>query len=241
MKKLNIINWGLVGLVALLITTSSSFCMADDKPQDSSSTVKKGEKSAASPECLFVDEDFWFPLRFEPLLSIEAAETHYRQNEEKSAADEINKAVSWLKFAAGHARPITKGKLTSAADELKTIAKDLRKGEIGAAHKLVPSLAKAAHALSEWHYYKAKESWGRSDEKTAGNDLEMAVDYLQHAANSAHFQFGPDTQEVITKIYRNGKMTSEKKHVDHNTLGIYLEEIEKAIKELGDSMVKASK
>ncbi len=103
------------------------------------------------------------------------------------------------------------------------------------------SLARAAQALAEWHYYNAKEAWGRSEEADAGRDLEMAAQYLQHAANSAHFEFGPDTQKVITQVYRHGKETSETLTVDHNTLGMHLQGIEKAVKELGEQMVKSAK
>ena len=196
-----------LALAALVIAAMGSLCMAADNPKTKSRTAKKGEKPAASPGWLIVEEDLWFPLRFEPLRSLDAARYHYRRNEEKAPANELGKAVSWLKLAAGHAMPVTKQKLSTAANELTTLAKDLRAGKTSAAEKMDASLAKAAHALSEWHYYKAKESWGKGEEKDAGHDLELAALYLQHAANSAHYQFGADTQEVITKIYHNGKMS----------------------------------
>ncbi len=63
-------------------------------------TKAKGEKPAASPGWLIVEEDIWTPLRFEPLASLDAIRYHYRRNEEKAAANEIDKAVSWLTLAA---------------------------------------------------------------------------------------------------------------------------------------------
>jgi hypothetical protein len=231
-------------LTALLIATTGALCMAADKPNDkandTAAVAKKGERPVASPGWVIVEEDFWFPLRFEPLYSLDSARYHYRRREEKAAANEIDKTVSWLKLAAAHAMPITKEKLTAAMDELTTVAKDLRAGNITAAERLDASLARAAHALADWHYYKAKESWGKNEEQDAGHNLELAAEYLQHAANSAHYQFGPDTQEVITKTYHDGKVTSESTHFDHNTLGLHLQAIEKAVKELGETMNKAA-
>lgn len=102
---------------------------------------------------LIIEEDFWPPLRYEPLITLDSAGYHYRRNEERAAANEIDKAVSWLKLAAGHAMPITKGELTTAMDELEKIAKDLREGRVMTAATMDSALANAAHALGEWHYY----------------------------------------------------------------------------------------
>jgi hypothetical protein len=230
-------NWA---VVAMILAATSALCMAADKPKDASTTAKKGEKPAASPGWVIVEEDFWFPLRFEPLHALDAARYRYRRNEEKEAANEIDKAVSWLKLAEGHAMPITQEKLMAAAVELTTLSKDLRAGKISDAAKVDGPLAKAAQALGEWHFFKAKESWGKDEEADAGRDLEMAAQYLQHAANSAHYEFGADSQEVISKVYHDGKLASETTKFDHNTLGMHLQGMEKAVKELAAKMLKSS-
>lgn len=226
-------------LAALLALPGLTVMAADSKTTTKTPEAKvKGDKPAASPGWIIIEEDFWYPLRFEPLFSFDAARTHYRRNEEKAAAGKIDQAVSWLKLAAGHAMPITKEKLTTAATDLEKVAKDLRSGNLTDAAKMDSALASASKALGEWHYFKAKESWGKSEEQDAGRDLAMAAEYLQHAANSAHYQFGPDTREVITKTYDHGKVASTTTHFDHNTLGTHLDGIKKAIKELSDVMKK---
>jgi hypothetical protein len=199
----------------------------------------RGEKPAASPGWLIIEEDVWTPLRFEPLLSLDSIRYHYRRNEEKAAANQIDKAVGWLRLAACHAMPITKEKLTAAASELKTVASDLRSGEVTSAAAMDSALGRAAQALGEWHYFKAKESWGKNEEQDAGRDLAMAANYLQHAATSAHFQYGPDTSKVITDFYRHGWFEGETVKYDHNTLGQHLQSIEKAISELAKKMKQA--
>jgi hypothetical protein len=121
----------------------------------------KTEHHDAAP--VLIIEEFWFPLRFEPMETLDAARCHFRRNEEKSAANEIHKGVSWLNLAAGHAMPETQKHLQEAASELKTVATDLEAGNLVAAKRLHASLAKAAHALATWHYYRAKESWGKTE------------------------------------------------------------------------------
>jgi hypothetical protein len=200
---------------------------------------EKGAKPAASPGWLVIEEDFWTPLRYEPIVTLDAIRYHYRRSEEKAAANEIDKAVSWLKLAENHALPITKGKLTKAATELADVAKNLREGNITLAADMDGALGRAAQALGEWHFYKANEAWGKNEEQDAGRDLAMAAEYLQHAANSAHYEFGPDTTKVVTDFYKNVNWQSETTKFDHNTLGMHLEGIQKAIKELGEKLKKA--
>ncbi|MCA9010662.1 MAG: hypothetical protein KDB01_13010 [Planctomycetaceae bacterium] len=202
---------------------------------------KKIEKPAESPGWLIIDEDFWIPLRFEPLSSLNAIQYHYRRDEEKSAAIQIDKAVSWLNLAASHAMPITKEKLTTAAKDLATVASQLRAGDTIAAGRMNAALVKAASALGEWHFYKAKESWGANEEADAGRDLAMAADYLKHAAASAHCQFGPDTEKTITEYYDHGWWEGETTTYDHNTLGMHLDSVEKGLEDLSKAISKAVK
>lgn len=219
-------------VAALLLIATGPICLA--------AGVSKTEKPATSPSWLVIEDNVWTPLRFEPLYALDAANYHYRRDEETAAANELDKAVSWLKIAAGHALPITKDKLNAAATDLTFVANDLREGRTRLAADWDGLMAKASSALAEWHYYRAKGFWGKNEEADAGRDLEMAAQYLQHAANSAHYEFGPDTQNVITKIYRDGKLISETKSVDHNAIGMHLQAVEKAVKNLGEVMEKAT-
>ncbi len=210
------------------------------KPKTTPAQTVAAAKHAAevAPTWTIVEEDFWFPLRYEPMRSFDSAQHDYRRSEEKSAAYEINKAVSWLGWAERHAMPETKAKLTEAATELKAVSKDLQSGNMYAASKMDKSLSKAAHALSEWHFYRAKDWWGKSDAKHAGDDLVMAANYLQRAADSAHYQFGPDTQEVVTEVFRNGKWINDEKHTDHNWIAKNIEGVESGLREIASSLKK---
>lgn len=189
-----------------------------------------------APHWIIVEDDFWFPLRFEPLESLDTARYQFRRNEEKAAGVEIHKAISWLNLAASHAMPETKKDLNTAAAELKTVAADLESGNLKDAERFENALRRASHALANWHYYRAKESWGMTEEKDAGHDLVMAVNYLQNAADSARFEYGPKSQEVITDVFKNGKLMSSESHTEHNWILKDLEGVEGALKELGTTL-----
>jgi hypothetical protein len=112
--------------------------------------------------------------------------------------------------------------------------------EVSSTHGTAHVRANAAVALSEWHYYKAKESWGKNEEQDAGHDLALAAEYLKNAANSAHHEFGLHTTKIITDYYNHGWWEGETTTYDHDTLGMHLESIEKGLKELGNTMSTAS-
>lgn len=235
-------------VAALMLTGFASILNAQEskpatKPavDSKTTTTVKGEKPNASPGWIILEEDWYFPLRYDSLVSMNNARLLYRKQEEKAAASELRRAVTWLEFAESHAEPITKSKLTTAASELTTLADDLDQGKLRDAASLESSLSRASAALAEWHYFKARESWGQSDEKYAAQYLQAAVAHLKHAAGSAHYQYGPDTMTVFDEVTQDGVTTSEVDTFDHNVLGKRLDAIEKAVKEMSDHLMKVGK
>ena len=207
-------------------------------PANSAKTAAADKAAAGKPQWVIVEEDFWVPLQESPWESLAAAHSHYRHAEEKAAAAEIRKAVSWLNLAAGHAEPHTQKRLLEAAAELTTVSKDLAAGSMLAANALDAPLARASHALAEWHYYRAQESWGSVEAQNAGKDLVLAAHYLRQAADSAHYEFGKDTDAVVTRIWENGKLTTNTKETTHNWVAKDIEGVEKALHEIGKTLEK---
>jgi hypothetical protein len=228
------------GFVSVLSAEETKSATKKSK-EATSATAAKGEKPKASPGWIVIEEDWYVPLRFDSLVSMNNARMHYRNREERAAASELRRAVTWLKFAETHAEPITKSKLTTAANELTVLANELDGGKLSDAAKMESSLARASAALAEWHYFKARESWGQSDEKYAAQYLQSAAAHLKHAAGSAHYQYGPDTVTVFDQITQDGVTTSETETYDHNLLGKHLDAIEGAVKEMADYLMKAGK
>ncbi|MCA9200465.1 MAG: hypothetical protein KDA87_23160 [Planctomycetales bacterium] len=224
-------------VASVLLASMTSMVMADNASGKAKAEVKKPD---ANPGWVVIEESWWYPLRFDAAWALDNARYHYRRNEEAAAANEIDRAVTWLKYAAGHAMPITKDKLDWSVKDLTALSADLREGRTAEAAKLDNSLGRASQALAEWHYFKAKESYGKHEEGYAAQNLEAAVAHLQHAANSAHFEFGSDTITLFDSIRKNGKTVTESNTFDHNLLGKHLDGIEQALKELGQTLQNAS-
>ncbi|MEZ6060429.1 MAG: hypothetical protein R3C19_08715 [Planctomycetaceae bacterium] len=220
-----------------MLATVASLAVAQD---EETRAKAESERPADKPGWVVVEETWWYPLRFESAEALESARYHFRRNEEKAAATEVRKAMSWLKYAAGHAMPITREKLNSAMAELSAVATDLDAGAITDAARMDSALAAASHALAEWHYFKAKESLGKDEAGYAAQHLEAAAEHLRHAADSAHYEYGPDTISLFEQVDENGRLASEQRTVDNNLLGKHLDGIEMAVKELGETLKSAS-
>jgi hypothetical protein len=202
--------------------------------------AKTGEKPKASPGWIVIEEDFWVPWRFEPIDWLHDARVHYRQKEEKAAANELRKAETWLKFAASHALPETKKSLETAAADLGALANDIAQGKLVTANRLDYAMASADNALARWHYFKAKDSLGRSDEKVAAQHLEAAARYLQHAANSARYEYGADTVLFFEDVSKYGDFATDEVIVEPNRLADNLQSLEKAIQQMSGVLKKSA-
>ena len=196
-------------------------------------------KPHAKPGWVVVDEECFYPLRRDSAMVLHNAFVHYRQHEEKAAANEIRKAVSWVKYAAGHALPVTQVKLATAESELSALAVDLDKGNVVDAARLEDTLTRASQTLAEWHYYKAKELYGRDEAGFAAMNLDAAVAHLRHAAETAHYEFGPDTITLFDSVQKPDKQDFTTQRIATNILGDQLDGVEHALQQLGNSL-KAS-
>jgi hypothetical protein len=173
-----------------------------------SDSQSKAAKPEAAPGWIVFEEDFYYPLRFDAAEALHQARIHYRKDEEKEAAEQLDKAVSWLQIAAGHGYPGTSEQLKKAADDLQSLSMDLKGGRVSDGARLDNSIAKAEHALAWWHYFKADKALARNELKWAAEDLDAAARYLQNAASSAHYEYGDGSVTVFKSIEKDGKTTS---------------------------------
>jgi len=241
---------------ALMVAGAASMAVADEvkkpapkiakpavaaaaKEATPAATVKKAAKPADSPGWVVIDEVWWYPLRFEPANALKNARYHYRRKEESAAAYDIRKAVTWMKYAARHALPVSRSKLESASAELTTLSNDLDAGKTASAAFLDAALTRASHALAEWHYYKARDWFGKGEERYAAKDLQAAALHLQQAADSARHKFGVDSLTLFDTIRNYGLLAIEEWKLEKNYLAEHLQGVEKAVSELAGAMKKA--
>ena len=216
----------LMGIAAFSVVTQTQATMKGEKPDD-------------SPGWVVVEEDWFFPLMYDSSETFHQARAHFRRNEETAAANELTRAGSWLRYAASHARPETKKSLQKAAEDLTALAEDLKKGELHSARTLDVAIAQASHALSEWHYYKAKDQLGQQDAKRAAQHLRAAAHYLRTAADSANFEYGSDVVAVYDSIDRYGM--NEEFVVEPNVVSKDLSAVEHELERVADKLKTVSK
>ena len=226
----------LLAMAVLLAAGLSPACAAEGSRAKST----KGEKPKDSPGWVVVEDEVWYPWRFEPMLWEHNARVHYRAHEEQAAADELGKAESWLRFAAGHALPQTRKALEAAALDLHSLATDIRHGDIVTATRLDYALARADHALAQWHYFKAKEQAARSEEADAALHLRAAARYLEHAAASARYEYGAETTTYFEDIDEYGRVIDEGATIEPDRLANNLTALDREIKKMATTLDKAA-
>ena len=165
-------------------------------PKETQSTAKKGEKPAASPGWVVIEEDWWYPHLYSFTEALHDARMHYRDREEKAAAAAIDEAVTWLKFAESHADKSYAGDLLTAEADLRDFAMTLRQGGQVPAQKVKRAFQHASAALAKHHHFKSMKSLGETDLKLAAKHLVAASDLLKEAARSANREYGQEITEI---------------------------------------------
>lgn len=225
-----------LAMAALLAAGLSAACTAEaSRARDTNAT--KPDDSSGRVE---VTEEIWYPWRFEPMIWEDNAWMHYRRHEEKEAAVELRKAESWLKFAGLHALPQSREALQRAASDLDSLATDLEHGQVEQAIVLRDALARADHALAQWHYFKAR---GRSDkadaaaeEADAALNLRTAARYLEHAAASVYDENGPETTTFFEDIDEYGRIIDQGVSIEPAQLARYLDAIQRELDRMAKTL-----
>ena len=118
-------------------------------------TIAKGEKPKASPGWVVIEEDWSYPFLYDFSTTLHNAREHYRAKEDKSASAEIDKAISWLGYAQGHAEKSTAEDLSTARFDLMDFSASLKSGKPVLARKLDAAFAHASVALAKQHHFKS--------------------------------------------------------------------------------------
>ena len=158
-----------------LKTTSTNVAVTTAKTKTKAETTKP----AASPGWVVVEDDWWYPLRFDFLDSLRRARVHYRAREEQAASEEIDKAIAWLKYAQDRADKVTAEELSTACADLADFSTDLKSGRPIVAKKLDASFAHAAAALAKHHHYLVSKALAEGDLQTAQQHLLAAADHVR--------------------------------------------------------------
>ena len=167
-----------------------------DQPVVKKKTEPKGEKPKASPGWVVIEEGWWYPFLYDFSTTSHNARAHYRAKEDKAASAEIDKAISWLKYAEGHAKKSTAEDLSTAQLDLMDFSTSLKSGKPVLAKKLDAAFAHASVALGKHHHFQSSKAIAEGDLKTAGRHLLAATDLLRNAAQSANLEYGSEVVDI---------------------------------------------
>ena len=204
-------------VAALLVAGMVSMVFAADAKKK---TEHKGEKPKASPGWVVVEEDWWFPFLYDFSSTLHDARDHYRAKEEKSASAEIDKAISWLKYAMDDAEISTAEDLATARADLMDFSASLKSGKTVLAKKLDAAFAHASVALARHHHFKSGKALAVGDLQTAGRHLMAAADLLRSAARFGNVEYGSDAVSIYDDYapygYWDETIAFEKNKVESN-------------------------
>ena len=233
----------MVAAIAAMSSTSASAQSSNKEAgtpsttakKESENTAKKGEKPAASPGWVVIEEDWWLPHLYSFSESLHDARMHFRKREEKAAAAEIDRAVTWLKFAETHADKSYAGDLATAQVDLMDFAMTLRQGGQVPAKKVAWAFKNASAALAKHHHFKSLKAFGEDDLKTAAKHLLAASDMVKEAARSANYEYGEEITEIDDYYspfgYWDETVTLDKSMLEKNLKSVATE-LDKLAKEL---------
>ena len=195
----------------------------------------KTAKPAPSPGWLVIEEEWLSPFQMDFTNALHDARVHYRAGQEKAAAAEINKAISWLSYAENHADKNTAADLLTAKTDLMDFAAQLKNGSVPIARQLESAFANASAALAKHHHFKALKSLSEIELRIAGKHLMSAADHLRDAAQSANHEYGQDIVEMY-ETYSPLGYWDETVKLDRNVLTKNLQTIESELQKLASKL-----
>ena len=186
-------NKTVLAIAAFLVAGLTSMVCADDAKK---TTVVRGEKPKASPGWVVIEEEWWHPFLYDFSTTLHNAREHYRAKEEKFASAEIDKAISWLKYAQGDADKTTAEYLSTARHDLMDVSARLKSGKAVLAKDLDVAFAHASAALANHHHFESAKALAEGDLQTAGRHLMAAMDLLRSAAQTANVEYGSKVVDI---------------------------------------------
>ena len=190
---------------------------------------------------MVIEEDWSYPFLYEFSSALHNARERYRAKEEKSASAEIDKAISWLRFAEAHADKSTAEEISTARYDLIDFSSALKSGKPVLAKKLDASFANASAALGKHHYFESDKALCAGDLKEAGRHLMAAADLLRNAARSANLEYGTEVVDLYDEYapygYWDDTIVFEKSKLESNLITVKTELEKLAAKDESDKVV----
>lgn len=116
-----------------------------------------------------------------PIVHLGQARAAFERKDTNTAADEIFKAVGFLRLEKSRATGETRTGLENAMTNLEKLARQVREGKVTSTVGLDQAFMRAYQALGQHHYLKATAALDQKNLTEAGYELRAATRYLEQA------------------------------------------------------------
>jgi len=176
-----------------------------------------------------IDEVLWLQLSDEPEHHMYEADREFKAGDSVAAAQNIRKAIVFLRIDATNAAESAKNALELAADDLQSMSHRIEHGHEIRAVDLEYAFARAQQAIAENHCACAKESWGQKRIQQAGYRMRAAGAAIERSAKWSGTELDAGVHTSVEDARRVGAaMVEEKNYV--------VDEIGKGLTSLGDGI-----
>jgi len=166
--------------------------------------------------------------------TFQKAKQDYLDKNMNSAAEQIQKGVSYMKAKAAKASVKGKEALNASAKELEKLADDVKKGAVTSVKRIEEAFARAYVALASDSQIKSTESWAKNEAAKAGDALDSATKYLERSFAWAGQKVEKSTKEAMKKS-EDISLKLKKKG------SVVAEEVGKELKDMGNEIEKFGK
>ena len=133
----------------------------------------------------------------EPASHFQKADELFLKKDLKAAASEIRKGAGFLTRKAKSATKDSKEDINASAQELEKLAKDVERGGVTSEKQLKDTFARSYHALSNYEYRRASESWAKKKTRETGQALTDAAQDMEQAAKWSGRELETGTADTI--------------------------------------------
>ena len=167
----------------------------------------------------------------EPASHFQKADELFLKKNLKAAASEIRKGAGFLTRKAKSATKDSKEGINASAQELEKLAKDVERGGVASEKQLKDTFARSYHALSNYEYRRASESWAKKKTRETGQALTGAAQDMEQAAKWSGRELETGTADTIDYArVVGGKLVKG--------AGWSEDEVEKGMKGIGSALSK---
>jgi hypothetical protein len=167
----------------------------------------------------------------EPASHFQKADELFLKKDLKAAASEIRKGARFLTRKAKSTTKDSKEGLNASAQELEKLAKDVERGGVTSEKQLKDTFARSYHALSNYEYRRASESWAKKKTKETGKALTGAAQDMEQAAKWSGRELETDTADTIGYTRAVGRKLVK-------GAGWTEDEVDKGMKGIGSALSK---